>query len=142
MMIEFNPDGSIKLPDHVNKSKQEDEVKMRSRRCLQIERDIVSDKSPKKCRLKITLSDPIDDHRFINTIYDYFKESSTTPTKLEKIGPQVYVLEIGTDFRRCSDCEQIRNRYREFMNGVVIEKKNGCSYEGKRAFFSYEDHFD
>ncbi len=139
--MEFNPDGSLKLPDNLAKQKQENIQKMQCQRCMKIKKEIVSSYSPKKCALRITLSDAIHDNRFIQTLYEEFKQRSSVPTKLKQNSDKEFDVEIGTDFRRCSDCCFLINKYREFLDGNVIEEKGACSFEGRKNF-SYEDYFE
>ncbi len=139
--MEFNPDGSLKLPDTLAKQKQEHTQKMQCQRCIKIRKEIVSSYSPKKCALQITLSHAISDNRFIQTLYHEFKQHATVPTKLKQDSDKEFNIEISTDFRRCSDCCALINKYKEFLDGNVIEEKGACSFEGRKNF-AYEDYFD
>jgi len=138
-MVEFNPDGSIKLPESLAKQIAEREKKLRTERYIKITRVIVSDKPPKKCVLNIQLSDIISDNSFVQKEYAHFANSSEVPSKLNKITDKEFDVEIGTSFRRCSDCCSLIRRLREYMDGRVIEEKGGCSFSQHN--FSYEDHF-
>jgi len=141
-MVEFNPDGSIKLPEQYARNKEENKEKLRSRRCIKVTREVRSFTAPKSCILRITLSEAISDSRFIETIYGYFKEKASVPNKLKKINEKEFDVEIGTDFRRCSDCNSLINSYREFLEGSIIEEKGSCTFEGRKKNFCYEDYFD
>lgn len=139
-MIEFNPDGSMKIPAHIENQKKQDENRLRSQRCIKIKKEVINFDSPKKCKLRITLSDVITDNRFVQNIYDNFEENSSVPTKLNKINEKQFEVEIATDFKRCTDCNSLINRYREFLDGNIVEDKGNCTFEGRN--FSYEDYFD
>ncbi|MBT4351978.1 hypothetical protein HOD20_05600 [archaeon] len=141
-MFEFNPDGSIKVPEAVSKKNEDEARKMKYQRCIKIERDLVSTYSPKKCMLHITLSDAFNDNRFIENIYKQFLQRAEVPTKLIKINDKEFNIEVGTDFRRCSDCTSLRNEYREFLDGNFIDKKGSCTFAGRKANFEFEDYFD
>ena len=141
-MFQFNPDGSLKLSSNTLKKRQDDEDRMKKFRCLRIHREMVNFSAPKKCLLHITLSDAIVDNRFIDVTYKYFKDQAETPTKIIKINDKEFDIEIGTTFRRCSECTNLINRYREFMDGAIIEEKGNCTYEGLNKNFSYEDYFE
>ncbi|MBN1793250.1 hypothetical protein JW826_06215 [Candidatus Woesearchaeota archaeon] len=141
-MVEFNPDGSLKLPESLAKRKSENEQKMKSSRCIKVRKEIASFTAPKKCILKITLSQAIHDHRFIETIYNELKEDAKTPLKLTKTGEQEYEVEVGSDFKRCSECTSLIGRYREFLYGNLIEEKGNCTFEGRIRSWSEEDYFD
>ncbi|MFA6888536.1 MAG: hypothetical protein WC254_03495 [Candidatus Woesearchaeota archaeon] len=139
--MEFNPDGSIKLPGNLAKQKQENEQRMQCQRCIKVRKEIISSYSPKKCALRITLSDAIKDNRFIQILYDEFKRRSSVPTKLNQNSDKEFDVEVGTDFRRCSDCCSLVNKYREFLDGNVIEEKGSCTFEGRKNM-AYEDYFE
>jgi len=141
-MYEFNPDGSIKLPGNVTKIKEENDLKLKTQRCIKIEREVVSFTSPKKCALNITISNRITDTRFIENIYNYFKEKAAVPSNIKKINDKEFVVEIGTDFRRCTDCNSLINSYREFLDGNIIDEKGSCTFEGRKKDFCYEDYFE
>lgn len=141
-MVEFNPDGSIKLPEEFAQHKEKNKAKLRHQRCIKIKRDLVSFTAPKKCILHITISESLNDIRFIDTIYEQFREKAAVPNKLKKINEKQFDVEIGTDFRRCSDCNSLINRYREFLDGNMIEEKGSCTFEGRKKNFCYEDYFD
>jgi hypothetical protein len=139
-MIEFNSDGSLKLPENIARIKEEHINKLKHQKCIKIRREIVNFKAPKKCVLYITLSDAIDDSRFISSLYMYFNQKAQTPSALRKIDDKNFEIEIGTDYRRCTDCNSLINKYREFLCSNMIEERGGCTYEGRKNFV-YEDYF-
>jgi len=138
-MVEFNEDGSLKLPEHMTRKKEQDKEKLKSQRCIQVKREVVNFSAPKKCVLTITLSEALPDNRFIETIYGYFKDKATVPHKLTKINEKQFEVEIGTDFKRCSDCNKLIGEYREFFEGNIIDEKGNCTFQGRT--FAYEDYF-
>jgi hypothetical protein len=137
--MEFNSDGSIKLPGNLQKLKDEKEQKLKSQKCIKITKEMVSFTSPKKCVLNIVLSESITDSAFIEGIRRSLE--GPTPTKLIEIGPREFKIEIGTDFKRCSDCNNLIRKYREFLYGNIIEEKGTCGYKGYEKEFLYEDYF-
>ncbi len=141
-MVEFNPDGSIKIPEQFARTKEKNKEKLRSQRCIKIKRDIISFTAPKKCVLHITLSESLHDNRFIETIYGYFKNRASVPNSIKKINEKQFDVEIGTDFRRCTDCNSLINEYREFLDSNIIEEKGSCTFEGRKKNFCYEDYFE
>jgi hypothetical protein len=141
-MMQFNPDGSLKLSSKALQQKKDDENRMKNSRCMLIKKEMVNFSAPKKCILRLRLSDAMTDNRFVETTYNYFKENAAVQTKLIKINDKEFDIEIGTDFKRCSDCTNLVHRYRDFLDGNIIEQKGNCTYEGFRMNFSYEDHFD
>ena len=142
MAFEFNSDGSLKFPERLLRISSENESKMKNQRCILIKRDLIITESPKKCVLHIRLSDAISDNRFVETIYNSFRDRSQVPSKLIKSSDKEFDIEIGTCFRRCSDCSSVISNFRDFLEGNVIENKGNCSYEGMNKNFCYEDHFE
>jgi hypothetical protein len=140
-MIEFNPDGSLKVPGHIAKLNEENRQKLKSQICIKVKKEPISFTSPKKCVLHITLSEAITDDRFIGTIYSCFRENTQTPTKIIKINSREIDIEIGTHFRRCAECSSLINRYREFLDGNMIEEQGSCTFEIQKRNFAYEDYF-
>ena len=145
--MEFNPDGSIKLPDNVAKKNSQNRNRLEAQRCIKVLKEVVSVKAPKKCKLNISISQAITDFRFVENIHKLFSQNSSVPSKLVKINDREYEVEIGTDFRSCSDCCSLVAKYREFLDGNLIEDKGSCPYEGRKfgrggSGFSYEDYFD
>ena len=138
-MFQFNPDGSLKVPEHISKANDENKERMRGQRCVKFKKEVLSFTSPKKCVLHLTLSDVLSDADFVEKVYAYFKEKSSVPTKLIKINDKEYDVEVGTDFRRCTDCCSLIGKFRDFLDGNVIEIKGSCTFE--RRNFSDEDYF-
>ncbi len=141
-MAEFNPDGSLKLPESIIRNKDRKKIKLQRERCILIKKEIVSDRTPKKCNLHIKLSEKFTDNSFIKNIHHYFSNNSEVPSKLIKLNDKEFDVAIGTCFSRCKDCTSLINRYREHLDGNVIEEKGSCSFEGIKRSFSYEDYFE
>jgi hypothetical protein len=140
-MLQFNPDGSLKLSQGTVQKKQETEDRMKRGRCILVHKEMVSFSAPKKCILRIKLSDNINDNLFMDRIHHFFKSQVDTPSKIIKLNEKEFDIEIGTDFRRCTDCMNLINRYREFLDGNLIEEKGNCTFEGRKNF-AYEDYFE
>jgi hypothetical protein len=141
-MIEFNEDGSIKLPDAMAKKKFDNNNKLKNQRSISLKRAVVYDKSPKKCVLHIKISDMLNEE-YVSRVYGFFKEKAEVPTKLLKVSDKEFDVEIGTCFRRCSDCNSLVSRFRESLDGNIIEDKGSCTFKGRDSdSFCYEDYFD
>lgn len=140
-MVEFNPDGSLKLTGSLAREKELQDDKMKRQLCIRVRRELVNFEPPKKCILKITLSEAITDRRFIDVIFNDYKSHAKTPMKLTRTSDQEYEVEIGTDFFRCTECNALVNRYREFLYGNLMESMGSCTFQGRKNF-SYEDYFD
>ena len=142
-MMQFNEDGSLKLSSGTIKKKQDTEDRLKRARCIRIHKEMVDFSAPKRCLLHITVSDAIMDSRFIESTHKYFKDQCETPTKIIKISEKEFDVEIGTNFKRCSDCTNLIKRYRQFLDDNVIEEKGNCTYESfKSQNFCYEDYFE
>ena len=141
-MVEFNPKGSIKLPDSFLKAKEDNRLRLIDQRCIRIRKEVVNFSAPKKCVLHLTVSDKISDAQFIDNIYKQFNENSSVPSKITKLDSKNFEVEIGSDFKRCTDCTSLIGRYREFLDGNLIEEKGNCTFEGRKSSFSYEDLFE
>ena len=143
-MIQFNKDGSLKLPEKLIKNKSEKENRLKKGKCILIQKELVSTFPPKKCALHIKLSEAITNNQFIENIYKDFLNNSEVPSKLIKLNEKEFRIELGTCFKRCSDCSSLINRYKEFLDNNIIEENGTCSYENnfKSKNFCYEDHFD
>jgi len=139
-MIEFNPDGSIKLPNNISEEKKKKEHRIKNTRCAQVRKEVVSTYAPKKCMLHIDLSEKIQDTKYIEKAFDDSRNNSETPIKVIKIEDNRYAIEIGSSFRRCSECNQIIGRLRDILDGNVILDKGSCTL--KEREFTYEDHFE
>ncbi|MFC1742082.1 hypothetical protein ACFL3V_06100 [Nanoarchaeota archaeon] len=142
-MIEFNPDGSIKLPGKLAKHKADQDSKMQHARCMKVRKEIVSTYAPKSCALHITLSDKITDNRFVENIHQEWTRAAEVPSKLNKMSEKEFKVEIGTCFSRCKDCTSLIQRYRSFLYSNIIEQNGSCEYKSKMASrFCKEDYFD
>jgi uncharacterized protein with PIN domain len=136
-MVEFNPDGSIKIPASIAANQERKELKLKKERCILIKKELV-DFKPKKCVLHIKVSEAFEDSDFISAIFRSLERD--TPAKLIKISEREFDIEIGTDFKRCSDCNALVRRFREYLEGNMIEEKGSCTQKEKD--FYYEDYFD
>ncbi len=141
-MFEFNPDGSIKLPSSMQKDKDLEKSRLENQKCIKIRKDVVSTYSPKSCKLSINLSNKFSDNKFIENTYNYFRIQAQVPTKLKNISEKEFEVEIGSNFSRCKDCCNLVNRYREFLDGNLIEDKGTCTFKGRSQNFCEEDYFD
>ncbi len=138
-MVEFNPDGSIKIPAAIAANIEKKELKLKKERCILVKKELV-DFKPKKCVLHLKLSEAFTDNSFISTIFKSFQNQAEVPAKLIKITEKEFDVEIGTDFRRCRDCTTLVRILREYLYGNIIEDKGSCTL--KERNFSYEDYFE
>ncbi len=141
MNISFNPDGSIRMPMALQQARDQHENKMRTGRCVMVRKEVMRTSAPKLCYLHLTMSEPMRGDLLIERLHAAFRAgTSETPTKLRKINDREYVLEVGTAFRRCSDCGSFIGKLREALDGNVVLDRGNCTYEPRS--FSFDDHFE
>lgn len=133
-MIGFNPDGSVIIPGALAESKLKIENRLKKERCMFVRKELV-DFKPKKCVLHFRISDAVNDTGFVSSIVNF---RSSVPVKLVKINEKEFTVEIGSDFKRCSDCNTLLNRFKEFID--VIEDRGSCSQ--KERVFGYDEYFE
>jgi len=138
-MVEFNPDGSIKIPDSIAANLEKKELKLKKERCISVKKELV-DFRPKKCVLHLKISEAFADANFVHTLFQSFQRQSETPAKLIKLTESEFDIEIGSDFKRCTDCNSFIRRLREYLDGNLLLDKGSCTL--KERNFSYEDYFD
>jgi len=139
-MVEFNSDGSIKIAENIQESSAKKKARVDSKKCLMITKQVVSDKAPKSCIINLKLSDKMDNIHFVSSLFYQFCGKAEVPARLHKISEKEYNVEIGSHFKRCSDCTALINRFKEYLDGNVIVDKGNCPLEDKD--FAYEDHFE
>ncbi|MBW3004711.1 hypothetical protein KY310_02680, partial [Candidatus Woesearchaeota archaeon] len=123
-MVEFNEDGSIKIPGSIAANIARKELKLKREKCILIKKEFL-DFKPKKCVLHIKVSEAFADAGFVSSIFHSLQLD--TPVKLIKLNEREYDIEVGTDFKRCSDCNHISRRFREYLEGNMIEEKGSCT---------------
>ncbi|MEK6947178.1 MAG: hypothetical protein AABX32_06235 [Nanoarchaeota archaeon] len=142
-MIDFNPDGSIKIPVLMQKRMQENRDKFENTSCMLIKKEVVNFTAPKKCMLHMKVSDKVYNSGFVEQAFKQIKEASSVPLKITKLSEKEFDIEVGTHFKRCSDCTNLIRKCRELMCGNLIEEKGNCTYNGFPSnSFCYEDHFE
>ncbi|MBW3003106.1 hypothetical protein KY337_00960, partial [Candidatus Woesearchaeota archaeon] len=102
------------------------------------EREVVSTFAPKKCRLTIK---GVDEHALENVFF-HANRASQTPMKFIKIDRNEFHIEIGSDFKRCSDCNSFVSRLRTALNTSILDKRTTCTMKEREREFCYEDYFD
>lgn len=136
-MIGFNADGSVMIPNALVESQQRREMKLKKERCMFVRKDVV-DFKPKKCVLHFRISDAVSDSSFVSSLVNAFR--SSVSVKLVKINEKEFTIEIGSDFKRCSDCTALLNKFRGYLDGNLIEDKGSCSM--KERVFGYDEYFE
>ena len=121
--MEFNPDGSIKLPSKFAKQAKK----------MNIRKDIISEYAPKSCRMSIA-----GDKQKIIWVLSRF-ECDTPIKKVET--DDGFDVEIGSDFKRCSDCKNLSYRLSASVNGDSSIDIGTCTAKGVHPQFCEEDYF-
>lgn len=122
--MEFNPDGSLKIPECYKKQVRK----------LNIRKDILSEYAPKRCVLNIG-----GDCSSVKGIFVSFQ--CETPMKISEID-KGYMIEIGSDFKRCSDCKNLVYKISAAVQGDCNIDKGTCTAKGTQPKFCYEDYFE
>src|SRR3989344_106063 len=106
-MVDFNPDGSIKMPEGIARKKEEKERRLKKSRCILFRKEAKNFNSTKKCVLHMKLSESFGDSDFVESVYRGFRNSSEVPSKIARLNDKEFDVEIGSSFRRCSDCNSL-----------------------------------
>ena len=134
--MEFNPDGSLKLPDCILKKKEGDDEIFSNEPSIRITRHQISPETPLKCELIIEASDKLDNPEkikdFYNTAISKFKHMADLSIK--KINERKYSVIIISGQFRCSWCESFR-RYLKGMNVKIIEWGSCGDYTPSRQWW-------
>ena len=128
--MEFNPDGSLKLTGSAQARIKNEKEKMKNEKAVLVKRCVISHAAPKKCSIQIILSDSIKDGSFVEMYYLKYKKETDTPTTLRVTSEKEFELEVGTNFKRCQDCNKFIGHFRETFEGNVIDKKGNCTFKG------------
>ena len=142
-MIDFNPDGSIKIPGHMQKRMNEHSDRMNNSKCIIVKKEVVNFTAPKKCILHVMISEKMENNSAVVNGFAAASSDSQTPMRLRKISEKEFEIEVGTNFRRCSDCTALIGKLKHNASGNLIKDKGNCTYRGFSSNnFCYEDHFE
>lgn len=139
-MFEFNPDGSIKVPEHLRRREVDAKERLRSQRCIIFKKEVLSFEAPKKCCITMTLSDKIQDSIPLERAFKAFSELSQTRMRFYKAGEKEFSIEIGTSFRRCTECNSLIERIGHVADASAIVHKGSCTFHQRE--FCEEDYFE
>lgn len=128
--MEFNPDGSLKLTGSAQAKRKKEEEKMKNEKAVLVKRCVINHTAPKKCSIQIILSDAITDSSFVEKYYLRYKKETNTPTSLRVTSKNEFELEVGSNFKRCQDCNKFIGHFKETFEGNVIDKKGNCTFKG------------
>jgi hypothetical protein len=136
MKMEFNPDGSIKLPEGMAKKKEDDEKIFQNEPCVRVIIDEISTVTPLTCELTIQASDKVNNFDKIEYIFETSKERSMNESGLsiKKITNREYVVKIVSGKDRCSWCENFRNGIERSMGVKVINWGSCFAYSSSRKY--------
>lgn len=107
---------------------------MKHTKCIKIEKEVISIDAPKKCVLHITLSQAFSDGTIVEKVYSYFQKDAQTPSKLIRKNDHEWDIEIGTTYKRCSECFEIVNRFKAYLEENVIIDKGSCYFEPRTLY--------
>ena len=120
--VEFNPDGSIKLPEKIIKQREDSDNIFRNEQSIRVIKNQVSSVTPLECELIIEASDKLPDPERIKSIYTRAtgKFRHLAQLRIQKINDRKYVVTIISGQYRCSWCENFREYLEKEMNVKVM----------------------
>jgi len=136
MKIEFNPDGSMKLPENLAKKKEDEDRVFQDEPSVRIIRNQISTVTPLTCELVIQASDKLDDFEKIESV---FREATgrfrhMADLSIRKIGDREYTVKIISGMYRCSWCENFRRFIEREMKVKVINWGSCFDYSSSRKY--------
>lgn len=122
MKIEFNPDGSMKLPEEIVNKKENDDKIFQNKPSIRIIRNQSSVETPLTCELCIQASNKLENFDKIESIYKRAtgKFRHMANLSFRKINNREYNVTIISGMYRCSWCENFRTFIEGEMNVKVI----------------------
>jgi len=139
MKTEFNPDGSVKLPEWAEKGKKEKEEAeqiFQNEKAIKIDRVQISSETPLKCELIIQASNSLENPERIKSIYEQatgkFRHMATL--YITKINDREYKVTIISGMYRCSWCDNFVRFLEEEMKVKVINWENCFIYSSSRKY--------
>ncbi len=136
MTFEFNPDGSLKVPESLAKEKEDNDKIFENEPCIRVIRDQVSSVTPLKCELTIEASDKLINFKRIEDLYDLAtgKFKHAAKLSIQKINDKKYVVKIISGQFRCSWCEDFRKYLGEEMGVKVLNYGSCFFFTGSRKY--------
>jgi len=136
LKIDFNPDGSIKLPKRIIKEREDDDKIFRDEPSIRVTRNQISSITPLKCELTIEASNKLINPKRIKLIYNSasgkFKHMSQL--SIQKIHNRKYVVRIISGRFRCSWCNNFRRYLKKEMNVKIINYGSCFDYTSSRKY--------
>ena len=136
MKVEFNPDGSIKLPDRLVKKKIDDEKLFQEQPCIKIIKNQISSSTPLHCELKIQASKKLEDHKDIEKIFRRAtgKFRHNAQLSIKKINNREYTVSIISGMYRCDWCNNFKEFIKKELNVEVINLGSCFEYSSSRKY--------
>lgn len=125
--VEFNIDGSIKVPSRFAKSEISDNL-INSKPSILITKKQISMNSPLKCELNIKVSKKIVNPEKIEQLFNIArgKFRHMSQLSIQRKNSQEYIIKIISGQYRCSWCEKFRE-YLDNQINVQIINRGSCS---------------
>ncbi|HME86894.1 MAG TPA: hypothetical protein VKE88_00595 [Candidatus Nanoarchaeia archaeon] len=119
-MVEFNPDGSIKLPSRMLKQAEENNTVFESRPSFRILRNQTSTITPLTCELTIETSKHLDPS-VVERVFNQTKENFRTDAGLSITQFEgKHIVKIVSGFNRCNWCHAFLNNLSDTANARII----------------------
>ena len=115
MKIEFNADGSIKLPGKLQEKKEQQDSNFQDRAVIRITKCKVSASTPLKCELTITASDKVTNPKIISYLFQECSRNFTggADLSIRQTNDREYVISIISGYKRCTWCNQFMDYIRD-----------------------------
>lgn len=122
LKIEFNMDGSIKLPESMVKKKENDDKIFQDEPSIRLIINQISSVTPLTCELQIQASDKLENFDKIELIYNQAtgKFRHMANLSIRKVNDKEYIVTIISGMYRCSWCKDFRTFIEKEMKVKVI----------------------
>ncbi len=119
-MVEFNSDGSIKLPGRMTRQQEENDVIFSSRPSFKMLRNQTSTITPLTCELHIEASKHVNPN-IIESVFNQAKNNFRTDAGLSiRKEEGRYIVKIVSGFNRCNWCHHFINSLSDSADARII----------------------
>ena len=128
--MEFNQDGSLKLPEEEIKRRENKKQIFQDESAIKITRFQISSTTPLNCELTLHASNKLKEPEKIKQIFEKAKGKFKHMSELSilKIDDKEYKVKIISGRFRCSWCENFRNFLEEELDTKIINQGSCLFY--------------
>ncbi|MBU2637671.1 MAG: hypothetical protein KJ955_01740 [Nanoarchaeota archaeon] len=130
MKVEFNEDGSIKLPELITKQKEENKKIFQNEPSIKIIRNQISSVRPLDCELKLHASDKLGNFEMIGGL---FREAEgkfrhMANLSIKRVDGKMFIIRIISGQYRCDWCHKFRELLKNEFDSRVIDEGSCLEY--------------